>query len=129
MPEQRATIKPYTMGPGEGPTYLFHGVPFIFKASTAETRGALAMWEATTRPGEEPQPHVHEEDEFFYLLSGTMTFVCGAETFTVSDGGFVFLPRGLPHTYQIETPEVRLLGFSTPSTFGDHVQRVGERVQ
>ena len=84
------------------------------------------MWDVTTRPGEEPQVHVHEtEDEIFYLIAGSMTFRCGDMAFDVQDHGFVYVPRGTPHTYTIHSNEARLLGLSTPSTFGDNIERTG----
>src|SRR5207247_103732 len=83
----------------------------------------------TTRTRKESQPHTHEEDELFYVLSGSLTFTCGEESFSARDGGFVFLPRGVPHRYRIENEEVRLLGFSIPSGFGDHIERTAERIE
>ena len=122
-------MEPYALAEEEGRSYEWHEVVFTIKAAAGETGGALALWEATTRKGEEPQTHVHEEDEMFYLLSGSITFRCGEQSFRVRDHGFVLLPRGIPHSYTIESEEVRLLGFSTPSTFGDHIERTGKRVR
>lgn len=122
-------MKPYALAEGEGRTYLWHGVTFTFKAAAAETGGALAVWEVTTRPGEEPDIHMHEEDEIFYVLSGSITFLCAGRSFKVKDHGFVFLPRGIPHSYKIDSEDVRLLGFSTPSEFGDRIERTGEPIK
>ncbi len=122
--------KPYALAAGEGRTYVWHGIPFTMKAAGPETAGGLAVWEVTTRPGEEPEPHVHEnEDELFYLLSGDMTFIAGGESFKVAAGGFVFIPRGTSHTYPIDSDEAHLLGFSTPSSFGDNIERTGTPVK
>ncbi len=123
------TTKPYALAEGEGRTYEWHDVLFTIKAAAAETGGALAIWEVTTRPGEEPQPHTHEEDEIFYVLSGALTFDCGGQFFKVKENGFVFLPRGIPHSYTIDSNEARLLGLSTPSGFGDHIERSGKRIK
>ena len=60
------------------------------------------------------------------MLSGAITFTCGEETLSAKAGGFVFLPRGITHSYTIETKEVRLLGFSTPSGFGDSIEQTGK---
>jgi len=125
----RATMKPYALAEGEGRAYEWHDVLFSIKAAAAETGGALSVWEVTTRPGEEPQTHTHEEDEIFYVLSGSLTFNCGGQSFKVNDNGFMFLPRGIPHSYTIESDQARLLGLSTPSGFGDHIERTGKRVQ
>ena len=122
-------MKPYTLQAGEGRSYEWHGVAFTIKAAAAETGGALAIWEVTTRHGEEPHEHVHDDvDEILYLLSGSMTFRCGGESFDVGEGGFVFVPLGVPHTYVIHSEEAHLLGFSTPSAFGDYIEATGERL-
>ena len=128
MAEIGAT-KPYALAEGEGRTYEWHDLLFTIKAAAAETGGALSVWEVTTRPGEEPLVHTHEEDEMFYVLSGSLTFDCGGQSFKVNENGFVFLPRGVPHSYWIEGEEVKLLGFSTPSGFGDQIERTGRRVR
>ncbi len=65
----------------------------------------------------------------FYVLSGSLTFDCGGQSFKVNENGFAFLPRGVPHSYWIEGEEVKLLGFSTPSGFGDQIERTGRRVR
>jgi quercetin dioxygenase-like cupin family protein len=122
-------MKPYALAAGEGRSYEWHDVVFTIKAAAAETGGALAIWEVTTRPGEEPHSHVHEEDEIFYLISGRMTFRCGEETFEATDGGFVFVPRGTPHTYTVHSDEVRLIGMSTPSSFADNIEQTGRPVE
>jgi quercetin dioxygenase-like cupin family protein len=118
-------MKPYSLAEGEGRTYDWHSVRFTIKAAGAETGGALSIWEVTTRPGEEPQTHMHEEDEIFYVLSGTLTFDCGGQSFKVKENGFIYLPRGIPHGYTIDSREVRLLGISTPSAFGDRIEQAG----
>jgi quercetin dioxygenase-like cupin family protein len=122
----RPTMKPYALAEGEGRAYESHGVLFTIKAAAAETGRALSIWEVTTRPGEEPQAHTHEEDEIFYVLSGSLTFHCDGKSLKVSDNGFVFLPRGIAHSYSIDSDEARLLGLSTPSGFGDHIEQTGK---
>jgi quercetin dioxygenase-like cupin family protein len=122
-------MKPYALAKGEGRTYEWHSVLFTLKAAAAETGGALSIWEVTTRKGEEPQTHVHEEDEIFYVLSGSVTFRYDGQPFEVHQDGFVFIPRGVPHDYTIDSEEARLLGFSTPSGFGDNIERTGRPIQ
>ncbi len=120
-------MKPYALAEGEGRSYEWHDVVFTIKAALAETGGALAIWECTTRKGEEPHTHTHDDvDEIFYLLSGSITFRCGEQSFTLKEHGFVFLPRGIPHTYTIHSDEVRLLGLSTPSAFADDIEETGK---
>jgi mannose-6-phosphate isomerase-like protein (cupin superfamily) len=70
------------------------------KADAAATGGVLGLAEGIIPPGHSASMHVHrDEDEAFYVLEGTVDFACGDERFRAEAGAFVFLPRGLPHTF------------------------------
>jgi len=123
-------MEPYVLADGEGRSYRWHDVVFTMKAAAAETGGPFALWDVTTRPGEEPHMHVHDDvHEIFYVLSGEMTFLCGQQSFDAGPHSFVFVPIGTPHTYKIHTDEVRLIGISSPSAFGDNIEATGEPVR
>ena len=120
----------YALQKDEGRTYDWHGHLFTIKAAEAETGGTLAFWEFTTKKGDEPDDHTHDDvDEIFYILEGSLTIRCGGDEFKVSDGGFVYLPRNVQHGYTIHNDgPVRFLALSTPSDFGDHIEDTGERI-
>ena len=120
----------YALRQGEGRTYDWRGHLFTIKAGAAETRGKLAFWEFTTKKGDEPHDHTHDDvDEIFYVLEGSLTFRCGDDEFEVSANGFVFLPRNVQHGYTIHNEgPVRFLGLSAPSDFGDHIETTGTRL-
>ena len=49
--------------------------------------------------GAAPPFHLHPHtDEAFYVASGEASFLLGAREIRVTAGGFVFVPRGMPHT-------------------------------
>ena len=108
-------IRPYALKADEGWTYRF-GIDFIVKSSEIREGSSCAFLEYVTRKGEEPPSHTHTtEDEMFYVLEGEVTFQCGEETFEVNKGGFIFLPRGLKHSYTIRSDEpVRLIVVTSP---------------
>jgi len=112
-------IRPYALPAGAGWTYGLGslGVDFTVKAGERGPGRRLAFFEYTTRAGEEPGDHTHgTEDEIFYVLQGALTFRCGDDNFDVSDGGFVFLPRGIEHGYRIRSADdVRLLVVTSPA--------------
>jgi quercetin dioxygenase-like cupin family protein len=110
------TRTPYALNAGEGWTYNY-GIDFTVKAGELGRGGRLAFVEYTTRNGEEPPDHTHgTEDEIFYVLQGDLTFRCGVYQFDLSDGGFIFLPRGIEHGYRINgNREVRLLAVTAPA--------------
>ncbi|HYT26097.1 MAG TPA: cupin domain-containing protein [Actinomycetota bacterium] len=108
-------MRPYALRAGEGWTYR-DGIDFTVKRGELGRGRRLAVIEYTTRPGEEPPDHTHTtEDEIFYVLRGALTFRCGDDAFEVDDGGFVFLPRGVPHGYTIRSDDVHLLVVTAPA--------------
>jgi len=102
--------QPYALKAGEGWKYQL-GIDFILKASEIRTGSGAAILEYVTKQGEEPGSHTHaSEDEMFYVMEGALTFQCGQESFDVERGGFIFLPRGIEHSYTIRSQDpVRLL--------------------
>jgi quercetin dioxygenase-like cupin family protein len=108
-------IRPYALKAGEGWTYNY-GIDFTVKAGERGRGRRVAVVEYTTCRGEEPPEHTHHtEDEIFYVLQGALTFRCGVDSFEVDEGGFVFLPHGLPHGYTIlGDGDVRLLVVTSP---------------
>jgi len=84
------------------------------KASCPE----LGVTEVLISPGDEPPLHVHKnEDEWFYMLEGEVTFHVGGENHPGGAGAFVCFPRGIPHTFTVESPAARFLIMNTPGGF------------
>ncbi len=108
-------LRPYALKTGEGWAYRF-GIDFTVKSSEIQKGSGAAFLEYVTRKGEEPPSHTHEtEDEMFYVLEGAITFRCGEETFDLEKGGFIFLPRGIEHSYTIHNEDpVRLIVVTAP---------------
>jgi quercetin dioxygenase-like cupin family protein len=109
-------LRPYALKAAEGWIYNY-GIDFTVKTGELGRGPRLALVEYTTRPGEEPPDHTHaKEDEIFYVLQGDLAFRCGEDTFELTDGGFIFLPRGIEHGYQIRGKRhVHLLVITSPA--------------
>jgi mannose-6-phosphate isomerase-like protein (cupin superfamily) len=87
-------------------------------AGTADNNGAFDLNIFKVRPGTEPPPHVHSrEDEFFYILSGEMTFYVEGEVFTVTAGECMFLPRLKPHAFLVTAQETHGILLIVPGSF------------
>ena len=86
------------------------------KATADMTGGAFGLVESLIAPGFSPPLHVHHrEDESFYVLEGELTMRCGDRVFVATAGAFVFLPRGVPHTFVVEGGQpARMLTLMTP---------------
>jgi len=104
------------VGPGEGRAIWFLRNRMTVKATAETTGGAFGLLESLIAPGFSPPMHVHHrEDESFYVLEGEMTMQCGDRRFRAAAGSFVFLPRGIPHSFVVEGDRpARMLTLLTP---------------
>jgi quercetin dioxygenase-like cupin family protein len=75
------------MKAGEGTPIWFLGNLMVLKATAASTTGAYGLLESWVRPGASPPLHVHHRED---------------ETFRAGPGSYVFLPRGVPHTFRVD---------------------------
>ena len=73
----------------------------------------------STGPGE----HSHDaNDDVFYVLSGTATFVLDGNDIDAGPGSFVRVPPGVMHDYRNDTDEpVRLLNVYVPGGFEEEM--------
>jgi uncharacterized protein YjlB len=69
-----------------------------------------------------PPLHIHHrEDEVFVVLEGELTLFTPGESRTVRAGDAAFAPKGVAHTYRVESEQARWLGLSTPAGFASFV--------
>ena len=86
----------YVLGPGQGVS----GFGADVKASRTSTGGTMTLIESHTTGG--APWHVHSgDDEYFYVLDGAISVNCGEEVFEAGPRSFVFLPRGVPHAWDV----------------------------
>jgi quercetin dioxygenase-like cupin family protein len=126
MAIQLETKAPYALAPGSGEVMSWFSSGLILKASAPE----LGVVEAVINPGDEPPLHIHSrEDEWFYVLEGEMTFHVGGDNHRVAAGAFVSFPRGIAHTFTIESPSARALIVNTPGGFEQMFRRSPKNVE
>jgi uncharacterized cupin superfamily protein len=85
-------------------------------ATAAETRNTHFAFEAIEPPGGGPPLHTHaNEDEFFLVLEGEMTFYVGGKVSRAIEGQTAFVPRRVPHCFKnCSKRESRVLVMFTP---------------
>ena len=112
--------------PGEGATVKNPIAGLTLKASGAETNGTV--FESAVAPGEGPPLHVHaNEDEAWYALEGTFRVKLEHELREAPAGTFVFIPRGVRHTWQnIGDGPARLLILTAPAGLERFFERFSE---
>lgn len=104
--------------PGGGTAIWHLDTLMTFKALADDTGGRLAAWEQLLPERSSPPLHVHHDaDEAWYVLDGALTFQVAGQTWTAETGAFVWAPRGLPHTFRVDSPTARLLALTVPGGF------------
>ena len=95
------------------------GLGIQFKLDGTHTQGAFSVVEHPLEPGAFAPPHTHSrEDEFSYVLEGTVGVKLGDQEFLVSHGSYIVKPRGIPHSFWNPGPEpARLLEIIAPAGF------------
>ena len=82
----------------------------------AATDGRLMVGRFDVSKGEAPPYHVHSnEDEVFMLIKGTALVWADDQESELTEGGIVFLPREVPHSYRITSEKADLLIITTPA--------------
>jgi quercetin dioxygenase-like cupin family protein len=113
-----ATAQLIALGQGEGEARWFLGALATIKSSGETTGGRVAVTENWAPRGHGSPLHVHHnEDEWFYVLSGELTFWVDGRVISATEGSFVFGPRDVPHTFSVSSEEARFLLVIEPAGF------------
>jgi mannose-6-phosphate isomerase-like protein (cupin superfamily) len=125
MTDSGSTVgrRPVVLGPGEGRVYPMGRLSAVFKADGAETEDRYSISEWWLDPHTKgPGPHMHPEDDVFYVLAGTMSVMVGTEWIEASTGSFVLVPGNMTHDFENRGSErAGMLNVSAP---GDFEQRM-----
>src|SRR5579864_5177641 len=101
------TTRPRALAPEEGLSLQSGpGRDLLFKVTGDDTNGALDVFVVGVAPSNGPPLHVHHsQDEAIYVLKGRYKVRCGDDTYHGEEGGFAYLPAGLPHAFLNLTDE------------------------
>lgn len=116
------------LAPGAGRSYPMGRISALFKADGAETANGYSISEWWLEPHTQgPGAHSHPEDDVFYVLEGTMSFLMGDTWTDAPRGSFVLVPGGVTHDFENRS-EVRagVLNFSAPGDFEQHMPAIAE---
>ena len=113
--------------PPPSEAFWFFGQLVTIKSSSETTAGRVGVTETLAPRGTGSPLHVHHnEDEWFYVIEGELTFRVGGEVSVAPAGAFVFGPRNIPHTFTVSSPEARFLLVVEPAGFEGFVSALGE---
>ena len=127
MPEtRRSSRKAVILGPGEGRSYPMGRIAAIFKADEFESESRYSISEWWLEPHTQgPGPHSHSEDDIFYVIEGTMSFLVGERWTHATRGSFILVPGGVTHDFE-NRGDVRagVLNLSIPGSFEPHMPEI-----
>jgi quercetin dioxygenase-like cupin family protein len=120
-------VAPLALQPGEGEALWFLGTLATVKATQETTGGRVAVIEQLAPNGTGSPLHVHHnEDEWFYVIEGELTFWVGGAVTVAPAGSFVFGPRDVPHTFQVSSEVARFLLVTEPAGFEAFMRAAAE---
>lgn len=120
--------KPIFLLPGEGRAYPMGPISSFFLADGAETSDLYSISEwwlepHTTGPG----AHSHPEDDIFYVIEGTMSFLLGERWVEAPRGSFVLAPAGMTHDFENRSDaRAGVLNLSIPGGFERNMPNIAE---
>jgi quercetin dioxygenase-like cupin family protein len=111
-----ATDEPYFTDKGEARWY--GNSLWEMLVPNDATGGKLSMFQATMPEGFSPPRHIHtREDEIFLVVDGDVVFDIDGELRIAGPGAALYMPRGVPHTFRIQSQTACVLGVMAPGAF------------
>jgi mannose-6-phosphate isomerase-like protein (cupin superfamily) len=113
------SVKPIFLLPGEGRAYAMGRISAVFKADGDETNKRYSISEWWLEPHTAgPGAHSHPEDDVFYVIEGTMSFLIGDHWVDAQRGALVLAPGGVTHDFENRgSSRAGVLNFSVPGDF------------
>lgn len=88
----------------------FLGTSIRFLVSALEGNDGLCLVEHHMPGGDAPPLHLHHhEDEIFVVLYGTLRLEVGGRTQYLQAGDAALAPKGVPHSYVVDSDSARVL--------------------
>jgi quercetin dioxygenase-like cupin family protein len=114
--------------PGEGDTVALPGFGAVFKLSSRENGGELAIVEHPFAVGAITAAHRHtREDEHSIVVAGEIGFRSDDSEVVLGPGGYITKPRGQMHAmWNAGSQPGRIIEIITPGGFEDYFREQGE---
>lgn len=96
--------------------------------SADDSQDAICVVEHRVPFGDSPPLHVHRnEDETFVILEGSVRFQVDGEAFVLAAGAAAVAPKGIAHSYRVESAEgARFLTITRGRDFETMLRTLGE---
>lgn len=128
QPSPSTERQPVVLAPGAGRAYPMGRIAAVFKADCAETADRYSISEWWLEPHTQgPGAHRHEEDDVFFVLEGTMSFLLDDQWIEGRQGTFVLVPGGMTHDFENRSgARAGVLNFSAPGGFEPNMPAISD---
>lgn len=123
---KQAARKPLLLTPGQGRHYQMGGISALFKSDGDETAGQYSISEWWLEPfSKGPGAHRHDEDDVFFVLEGTMSFLIDDQWHDAPKGSFILAPGGVTHDFENRgSVRAGVINFSAPGNFEQNMASI-----
>jgi mannose-6-phosphate isomerase-like protein (cupin superfamily) len=105
-------------GRRDAPAFWMLGILWIPLLEAHQTGGLFSVTEQLMpKDSGAHTKHVHNVDERFYVLDGTVDFELEGETSSGQDGDSLWIPRGTVHSFNVTSDVCHVLNGYTPGGF------------
>jgi mannose-6-phosphate isomerase-like protein (cupin superfamily) len=97
------------------------------RVSMKDGHDGISILESQLPYGSSPPMHIHHtEDEVFHILEGEFRIALQGKELRLGPGDIVLAPRGVPHTYRVDSPAGgRCLTITVRGDFERFVRELG----
>jgi quercetin dioxygenase-like cupin family protein len=109
-------------------TLCFFATRVVIRVSYTDGTDGISVLESFAPFGDSAPLHQHgSEDEVFHILEGKIRFKVGSQEFRAGAGEIFLAPKGIPHTYRVESIQgARWLTITTGQDFERFVRAVAK---
>lgn len=118
--------QPYVAQNTTAPTYWNVGILWAMLATGDQTSGSYSLMEEWCPKNSGPTPHSHDQDEAFYIIEGTITYLANGQQMQATAGGFVSIPKGTVHSFRVDSETAHILNFYAPAGFEQIILELAE---
>lgn len=122
---------PRVIGPNDGPLAKLGGTNarFLIEKDEAEKRFALVEHPMQPRALAAPMHRHHREDEYSFVLEGSIGAMLGDSVVIGNPGDLIFKPREQWHTFwNASDAPARILEIISPAGFENYFRELGEEL-
>jgi quercetin dioxygenase-like cupin family protein len=96
------------------------------RVSAEDSADGVSVLEHLVLQGSSPPLHVHhDEDEVFHVIEGEIRIKLGQHVHRVRAGQTLMAPRGIPHTFCVDSWTARVLTVTCNGSFERFVRTIG----